>query len=528
METARYKELKQKYDVLAEEKERIDALVEMALEMRSHDVEKATEMADEIMRRSEKEGYQLGLGRGMNLKGWCLWSQGNYDSGLDILQKASVIAVRLKSKPLEARIYNNFGYIYRDKGELSTAVNYFEKALAINEKLGDEVAQSVNLSSIAYLLYDLNDYDTALQFALRCLPIFEKENDVYRLSALHHILGNIYFKQDQLKEALKYYEANLTLDQESVIHIMAISGLGKVYYKMHDFDKARKHLQLALDKSLDLNHLEVQISSKYYLGRMHMDEGNYRMAQQEMLSALEMAEQYSRMHDVMSIHETMSALYDKMGDIPKAFHHLKTFERLKEEIFKQTTFNKLRTLQTRQELELAQKEKEVAERTAHLKQQFMANMSHEIRTPMNAIVGMTRLLVDKDPRPEQMRYLKAIQQSADNLLVIINDILDLSKIEAGKIIIEETDFSLSEIINSMQDMLMLKAEEKNIALKTVVAPGAGGRPDAHQPGTDQPGRQCDQVYRERLCGSKCKSGKAGRQEVLDKDGHQRYRYWYFG
>ena len=475
METARYKELKQKYDVLAEEKERIDALVEMALEMRSHDVEKATEMADEIMRRSEKEGYQLGLGRGMNLKGWCLWSQGNYDSGLDILQKASVIAVRLKSKPLEARIYNNFGYIYRDKGELSTAVNYFEKALAINEKLGDEVAQSVNLSSIAYLLYDLNDYDTALQFALRCLPIFEKENDVYRLSALHHILGNIYFKQDQLKEALKYYEANLTLDQESVIHIMAISGLGKVYYKMHDFDKARKHLQLALDKSLDLNHLEVQISSKYYLGRMHMDEGNYRMAQQEMLSALEMAEQYSRMHDVMSIHETMSALYDKMGDIPKAFHHLKTFERLKEEIFKQTTFNKLRTLQTRQELELAQKEKEVAERTAHLKQQFMANMSHEIRTPMNAIVGMTRLLVDKDPRPEQMRYLKAIQQSADNLLVIINDILDLSKIEAGKIIIEETDFSLSEIINSMQDMLMLKAEEKNIALKTVVAPGVPRR-----------------------------------------------------
>jgi signal transduction histidine kinase/CheY-like chemotaxis protein/HPt (histidine-containing phosphotransfer) domain-containing protein len=164
-----------------------------------------------------------------------------------------------------------------------------------------------------------------------------------------------------------------------------------------------------------------------------------------------------------------------MGDIPKAFHHLKTFERLKEEIFKQTTFNKLRTLQTRQELELAQKEKEVAERTAHLKQQFMANMSHEIRTPMNAIVGMTRLLVDKDPRPEQMRYLKAIQQSADNLLVIINDILDLSKIEAGKIIIEQTDFSLSEIINSMQDMLMLKAEEKNIALKTVVDAGVPRR-----------------------------------------------------
>jgi signal transduction histidine kinase/CheY-like chemotaxis protein/HPt (histidine-containing phosphotransfer) domain-containing protein len=466
METAYYKELQKRYEVLTDERDRIDALVDMALEMRNHDVEKASEMADEIMKQSENEGYQLGMGRGMNLKGWCYWTQGNYEAGLHILQQANVIATKAKSKPLEARIYNNFGYIYRDKGELSTAVNYFEKALAINERLGDEVAQSVNLASIAYLLYDLNDYENALQFALRCLPIFEKVNDRYRLSALNHILGNIYFKQDQQDEALRYFEENLKEDPDSVMHVMAISGVGKVYYKMQDFPKARVYLQRALDQSLAINHVEVQITCMYYLGRIHMDEGNYRMAQEQIVKSLDLAEEYSRMHDVMSVHETLATLYDKMGNIPQAFFHLKTYEQLKEEIFKQTTFNKLRTLQTRQELELAQKEKEVAEQTAQLKQQFMANMSHEIRTPMNAIVGMTRLLVDKDPKPEQMRYLKAIQQSADNLLVIINDILDLSKIEAGKIIIEETDFSLREVISSMTDMLMLKAEERGIDLRT--------------------------------------------------------------
>ena len=170
----------------------------------------------------------------------------------------------------------------------------------------------------------------------------------------------------------------------------------------------------------------------------------------------------------MSIHESLSSLYDKMGDIPRAFHHLKTYEKMKEEIFQQTTFNKLRNLQTRQQVELAHKEKEVAERTAQLKQQFMANMSHEIRTPMNAIVGMTRLLQSKNPMPEQKRYLSAIQQSADNLLVIINDILDLSKIEAGKIVIEQTDFSLREVVNSVRDMLLLKAEEKNIEFRLTV------------------------------------------------------------
>lgn len=465
METARYKELKEIYEHQTDERDKIDALVEMALELRNHDVERASEMADEIMRRSENEGYQLGMGRGMNLKGWCYWTQGNYDAGLHILQQASVIAVKGKSKPLEARVYNNFGYIYRDKGELSIAVNYFEKALAINERLGDEVAQSVNLASIAYLLYDLNDFENALQFALRCLPIFEKVNDRYRLSALNHILGNIYFKQDQQKEALRYFEENLKEDPDSVMHVMAISGVGKVYYKMHDFARARVYLQRALEQANVMNHVEVQITCMYYLGRIHMDEGNYRLAQEQIVKALDLAEEYSRMHDVMSVHETLSMLYDKMGNIPQAFHHLKTFERLKEEIFKQTTFNKLRTLQTRQELELAQKEKEVAEQTAQLKQQFLANMSHEIRTPMNAIVGMTRLLVDKDPKPEQMRYLKAIQQSADNLLIIINDILDVSKIEAGKIIIEQTPFALREMMDGLNDMLLLKAEEKGISLR---------------------------------------------------------------
>jgi CheY-like chemotaxis protein/nitrogen-specific signal transduction histidine kinase len=121
----------------------------------------------------------------------------------------------------------------------------------------------------------------------------------------------------------------------------------------------------------------------------------------------------------------------------------------------------------RQQIELAKKEKEVAIKTAQLKHQFMANMSHEIRTPMNAIIGMARLLLSKDPRTDQLRYLNAIQLSADSLLVIINDILDLSKIEAGKIVIEQIDFSVREMMQSVRDMLMLKAEEKRVELRIV-------------------------------------------------------------
>jgi signal transduction histidine kinase/ligand-binding sensor domain-containing protein/HPt (histidine-containing phosphotransfer) domain-containing protein/FixJ family two-component response regulator len=108
--------------------------------------------------------------------------------------------------------------------------------------------------------------------------------------------------------------------------------------------------------------------------------------------------------------------------------------------------------------------KDRAEQSEKFKQQFLANMSHEIRTPMNAVSGMTDLLIGKEPRVDQKDYLHAIRKSSDNLLHIINDILDLSKIEAGKIELENIDFSLRECVDQVHKTLQFKANEKGISL----------------------------------------------------------------
>lgn len=109
------------------------------------------------------------------------------------------------------------------------------------------------------------------------------------------------------------------------------------------------------------------------------------------------------------------------------------------------------------------KEKELALRSSKMKEEFLANMSHEIRTPMNAIVGLTRLMIDKENRPDQLRYMKSVQQASENLLVIINDILDFSKIEAGKMEMNLRPFHLKELIESVYHTMFLKAAEKNLA-----------------------------------------------------------------
>lgn len=466
MPTEKYYSLKYKYQTLEDERDKINCLIELVLEIRNYNIDEAFQYSEEIIERSKKLGYKEGIGRGLNHKGACYWLMGRYGRGLVILKDALAVAKEIKNDALKARIYNNYGNIYRDLGDLSNASKYYQWALEINEELGDELSQSVVLINISNIHFDLFDYDNALEYAMKCLTIFTKYQDTVRLINVYHTLGNIYFKKDDYPNALLQFKNSLSLTEEGTVgNMKANAGLGKVYYKLEDFKKSRQYLYIAKEQSEKLLNIEGIIVCEFYLGRINTDEGNLVDALAHFDKAMDISTEHSRKHDIMSIHEWYAVVYEKLQDIPKAYQHLKLYETLKEEIFHQNTMNKLRNLQARHEVEFAIKEKELAKQSAKLKQQFIANMSHEIRTPMNAIVGMTRLLQEKNPRPDQIRYLNAITTSADNLLVIINDILDFSKIEAGKISIEHIDFSLKGVLKNVVTLLRFKAEEKGVEVR---------------------------------------------------------------
>ncbi|MET0760079.1 MAG: CheR family methyltransferase [Flavobacterium sp.] len=139
-------------------------------------------------------------------------------------------------------------------------------------------------------------------------------------------------------------------------------------------------------------------------------------------------------------------------------------KRIEKELIEAKVFAELATLIAEEAKNKAQSSTRIAESAVKAKQQFLSNMSHEIRTPMNAIIGFTKVVLKTDLTEKQKEYLTAIKISGDALIVLINDILDLAKVDAGKMTFEQTPFKMGASISAMLQIFETKIQEKNLKL----------------------------------------------------------------
>ena len=260
--------------------------------------------------------------------------------------------------------------------------------------------------------------------------------------------------EKSLKEVSDYKYA---LDASSIVSITDQKGI--INYANDNFCKISKY---ECGELIGQDHRIINSGyhSKEFIRNLWVTIGNGKIWKGELRNK-------AKDHTIYWVDTTIIPFLDEAGK-PYQYIVIRTDiteqKRIEAELTAAKVVAEFATTNAKEAQSNAENATEIAENAVKAKQQFLSNMSHEIRTPMNAIIGFTKVILKTDLSLKQKEYLDAIKVSGDALIVLINDILDLAKVDSGKMTFEQVPFRLSVSIAAMLHLFETKILEKNLTL----------------------------------------------------------------
>ena len=424
--------------------------------------------------------------------GWNDLEIASYDEALDyFLAGLDLVQAQHDSAGI-ANAYDNLGLLYLDQQEPEAAVKYLRLALANEPPSANTLALAAVynnigltfMSPMASLPFDVR-LDSALSYFRKSEALYTAAGERDELARILSNIGNVFEKKGVPDSTLTYYRNSIALHESvgrnSIYTARAFLQLGNFFLALTISDSALYYLNLARSIDERIGARRGLADGYFSLAKAYAMAGNYD-------SAYQFLDKGYALHDsIYSVEK--SRILTEMEAKYQSNKRQQQIAAQNAELTRERTINYsiigialalcfIAVIIYRKERQMRQINKELAaakeraEASEQLEHQFLANMSQEIRTPMNAVVGMTMLLLDTPLTAKQREYLEAIESSADNLLVVINDILDLSKLQAGKMEFEKIPFRLKEVIGHAMEMIRLKAESKGIELSVEIGESA--------------------------------------------------------
>lgn len=422
--------------------------------------------------------------------------------------------------------YLQIGKLEKLRGNFSKAVESYEYGIEIYESYGDQKGAAIGNILIGDVFLAKSEFESARVYYQYGLDLGEKIKSNLVKALANDGFGKLSTKQDKLYLAQQYYIIARDFIENSndlAIKGMILKNAGQVESKLKNLNDALELLQAALKNFEKANKKEEQAKVCFEIGSLYQQLEDQNESIVFYKTGLGLAQETGMEDLIKSGYQTIAETYENNDQFEEAYEYLKYFSAIKDTKEISELESMLELEMKNKEIELIKKEKELekelhdkelkderfystvgliviiiifglaiflfislkqrdkinaklikakdeANQSRQEKEDFFAYTSHEIRTPLNAVVGMTKLLGETDLNDSQQKYLRTIAGSAQNILFLVNDVLDISKIEKGGIEFEHIEFSLHEIIEQIIQSLSFKKFEREVELVANIHP----------------------------------------------------------
>jgi signal transduction histidine kinase/CheY-like chemotaxis protein len=415
--------------------------------------------------------------------------QGEFENAYTYSERSLAIRKKINDKGGIAASYAILAQLCAQKGDTSCAINYLYKTADFYTGLNESIYSARSKTALAGIYKLRQQYDSARINYLKVLSIYLKQGENLSAISMLNNLSDIELATHNLKKALLYAQRSYSLSIESANVgglIESSKRLKILYASAKNYEAAYKMFRVYNNLSdsmqtnsnrntLLLSNIQYQYQKKALADSLRMDEDLE-------VSALKLREEQNvkifaillfLISAVFLIYlfRRFKLIQKQNIIIEKQKIEVETQKKLADSRLEISESQKLLIQDSLLQLEKTQEKllqsKLEAEKANASKSTFIANVSHEIRTPLNAVLGFSELLKGSTISPKHEKYIDHILTGGKNLLLLVNDILDISKMEAGHLVFYETPVSLQSIIDDCNEWVSIKADEKGLEYRLI-------------------------------------------------------------